>query len=338
MPSVSVPVAAIAGTLAPVVGGTVASIAAPALLGAGVGALGSAVTGGKPLKGALFGGLTGGVLGGLGSAFPDTMGSIGLGGFAPGSQIPSSVNVTPGLFSSGAGDIPSEADLGITPETAGSSPGSFLNPAAPSAAAAGPQASTSAAAASGLGSSGLLAQGALAALSSMASSNKKPNYGNMPGPGTTAATQGPLFNTTLPTNYSNRTAVTNYQPAGGDWYTYGEHGGGQPQFYQNNAIPQQMAHGGALMSRFARGGQQGYVEGGGDGMSDAIPAKLSDGEYVINADVVSALGNGSNRKGAQRLEQMRHAVMRDRGTPRVVPKKIRKSPLQYLQETRRRKR
>lgn len=48
--------------------GIVASIAAPALVGAGVGAAGSLITGGNPLTGALTGGLTGGLLGGLGGA------------------------------------------------------------------------------------------------------------------------------------------------------------------------------------------------------------------------------------------------------------------------------
>ena len=52
--------------------GTIGAIAAPALVGAGVGALGSAITGGDPLKGAELGGLAGlgggvgGVLGGAG--------------------------------------------------------------------------------------------------------------------------------------------------------------------------------------------------------------------------------------------------------------------------------
>jgi len=47
-----------------------------------------------------------------------------------------------------------------------------------------------------------------------------------------------------------------------------------------------------------------HIKGPGDGTSDDIPAVLSDGEYVISADVVSALGNGSNDAGAKKLDEM----------------------------------
>lgn len=50
----------------------------------------------------------------------------------------------------------------------------------------------------------------------------------------------------------------------------------------------------------------------GDGMADATPAQidgqtpaaLGSGEYVVPADVVSGLGNGSTGAGAQALDQM----------------------------------
>ena len=58
----------------------------------------------------------------------------------------------------------------------------------------------------------------------------------------------------------------------------------------------------------------GYLEGGGvgDGMSDDIPATidqeqpaaLSEGEFVIPADVVSHIGNGSSNAGARMLYDM----------------------------------
>ncbi|MGL4960996.1 MAG: hypothetical protein ACRC67_07170 [Inquilinus sp.] len=50
---------------------------------------------------------------------------------------------------------------------------------------------------------------------------------------------------------------------------------------------------------FADGGRP--VEGPGDGRDDMIPAALSDGEFVVPADVVSALGRGSTKAGAQML-------------------------------------
>lgn len=63
-----------------------------------------------------------------------------------------------------------------------------------------------------------------------------------------------------------------------------------------------------------------YLSGGGDGMSDSIPAtigrkqpaRLSDGEFVIPADVVSHLGNGSSKAGAKQLYAMMDRVRRAR--------------------------
>ena len=60
----------------------------------------------------------------------------------------------------------------------------------------------------------------------------------------------------------------------------------------------------------------GMVKGAGDGMADMIPASmegdqdvlLSDGEFVVPADVVSGLGNGSSDAGANKLEDMMDRV------------------------------
>ena len=49
----------------------------------------------------------------------------------------------------------------------------------------------------------------------------------------------------------------------------------------------------------------GYTQGPGTGRSDDIPARLSDGEYVIDAETVALLGDGSGKAGAQRLDEMR---------------------------------
>jgi hypothetical protein len=74
----------------------------------------------------------------------------------------------------------------------------------------------------------------------------------------------------------------------------------------------------------AGGGQMhqgpGPVAGEGDGQSDHIPAMLSDGEYVVDAGTVSALGNGSNKAGAQHLDNLRAAVRQKAGWNN--PKKI----------------
>jgi hypothetical protein len=66
-----------------------------------------------------------------------------------------------------------------------------------------------------------------------------------------------------------------------------------------------------------------YACGGGTGQSDDIPAMLHDGDYVMDADVVAALGDGSSKAGKDVLESFRSQVPHketDGGKP--VPAKI----------------
>jgi hypothetical protein len=89
------------------------------------------------------------------------------------------------------------------------------------------------------------------------------------------------------------------------------------------------------MQQFATGGTPRFLSGGGDGMSDSIPAtiegnqeaRLADGEFVIPADVVSHLGNGSSKAGAKQLYSMMDRVRQARvGTKQqgkaIKPKKF----------------
>jgi hypothetical protein len=76
----------------------------------------------------------------------------------------------------------------------------------------------------------------------------------------------------------------------------------------------------------AGGSIGGYSDGGrmlkgpGDGMSDSIPAtigkrqpaRLADGEFVVPADVVSHLGNGSTDAGAKKLYAMMNKIRKAR--------------------------
>jgi hypothetical protein len=68
-----------------------------------------------------------------------------------------------------------------------------------------------------------------------------------------------------------------------------------------------------------------YLDGMTDGMADKVPANiegtqpaaLSDGEFVIPADVVSGLGNGSSNAGAKVLNKMMTNVREERtGNPK----------------------
>lgn len=79
-----------------------------------------------------------------------------------------------------------------------------------------------------------------------------------------------------------------------------------------------------LIARLQGGGQ-------GDGLSDSVPAmvsngqqaapaKLSEGEYVVPSDVVSHLGNGSTQAGARQLSDMvqRTRQMRGASAPQQI--------------------
>jgi len=56
----------------------------------------------------------------------------------------------------------------------------------------------------------------------------------------------------------------------------------------------------------------GKVVGPGDGQSDSIPAMLSNGEYVLPADVVAALGSGSSDAGADRMDRFVKNIRKQR--------------------------
>ena len=88
--------------------------------------------------------------------------------------------------------------------------------------------------------------------------------------------------------------------------------------YFDNAVG--VKKGGAL-SQVSR-----YVSGDGDGQADKIPAMLSDGEYVMDAESVSALGNGSSKAGAKRLDEFRMNLRKHKRSAPVgkIPPKTKK--------------
>jgi hypothetical protein len=92
-----------------------------------------------------------------------------------------------------------------------------------------------------------------------------------------------------------------------------------------------MAQGGiASLNEYAAGGK--LLRGPGDGMSDSIPAvikgakpqraALAQGEFVVSADVVSGLGNGSTDAGAKRLYAMMDRVRKARTGTKKQGKQI----------------
>jgi hypothetical protein len=138
----------------------------------------------------------------------------------------------------------------------------------------------------------------------------------------------------------------------GDITQYGRTGGEHQFFTPTVYEPIQYAAGGSVapdnygyytygnipktMKGFAQGGLSALAKGGNfDGRSDDIPAVLSDGEFVIDAETVALLGNGSSKAGANRLEEMRQAVRKQKGgaLSRGQFSPDAKSPLAYLKSS-----
>jgi hypothetical protein len=96
---------------------------------------------------------------------------------------------------------------------------------------------------------------------------------------------------------------------------------------------QNYATGGSL-GGYSDGGRM--LKGPGDGMSDNIPAtiankqpaRLADGEFVVPADVVSHLGNGSTDAGAKQLYSMMERVRKARTGNKKQGKQIK--PTKYM--------
>lgn len=101
---------------------------------------------------------------------------------------------------------------------------------------------------------------------------------------------------------------------------------------------EKMAAGGiaSLPNEYAAGGK--LLQGPGDGMSDSIPAvikgdrpqraALAQGEFVIPADVVSHLGNGSTDAGSKRLYAMMDKIRHARTGNKAQGKQI--NPANFL--------
>ncbi len=85
------------------------------------------------------------------------------------------------------------------------------------------------------------------------------------------------------------------------------------QYQQKNGIPGM----GVDMSTQPDGGAPRpdgqFLEGPGDGRSDSIDAKVADGEYIVPADVVSAIGNGSSKSGSRALGALVHKTRKNYG-------------------------
>lgn len=116
---------------------------------------------------------------------------------------------------------------------------------------------------------------------------ENPPMGSVPG-------QQPGFGDPLPEFKFSRQQVPSYQ----DYYTYGRRP--ETSFYVNNQQPTRMASGGLALL-------------GDGGRSDMIDARLSEGEYVMDAETVALLGDGSTAAGAKKLDALRKNIRTHKG-------------------------
>lgn len=318
----------------------VTAVAAPAIQGAGIGALSSLVTGKSPGVSALIGGGLGAAYGAFGNNGPL---SSWIGGGSPSSltgltdtngnyivpPVPPDVAAEQATNAAGIGAAPG----GGTYDTAGN----VVRNAGPLAANAS---STASGAGSGLG--GILGSGsgvggtgisktslALGALALLGSAMSKPKPAQLPGAAQNPNV-GPTWNQPLNTDVPGRTAVNPWPTGSGP--NYWAYGGPEATYFTGNSLKNfGFAHGGDVRGamEMGAGADNGefntangdhYVEGPGSGQDDLIDAKLSDGEFVFDAATVSRIGQGSSKAGAEKLEAVRNAIAKKAGQKKFLPK------------------
>jgi len=296
------------------------------IIGAVTGAGTSAITGGDPLKGALLGAAGGGV--GAGIAGAGTGAATGASGVAP----VSSVSTTGAAAGSGIGGAAPITSVGL-PEAVGQVGMSTL----PSGATV-PSTMLSSGDISMLAPKVTPVPTATAATPTAAPGATFPSvnqfYAKNPilmpaGLGAATSAIGQMYDQEglpPPPGYSGPLSRFRYDP---DKYRTAMASGG----LADTAAAQRYMKGGHLGS-YSDGGR--LLKGPGDGMSDSIPAKigakqparLADGEFVVPADVVSGLGNGSTDAGARKLYAMMDKVRKSRTGSKRQGKEI--NPNKYL--------
>lgn len=320
----------------------------PVMLGAALGGGSSLLTGKDPLKGALFGGLTSGLMGGLegtlGSAGARTAGEAATAaqtGVPAVSQLGQGTAQLPNALSAQSILTPSTPfDLGATklPSAFTSSPLAAPTPFdlgagnLPNAVASlsGPPAAISP-------DQNVLQQFAKSPLQYAkenpwsvglpALAGAMAPAGMLPGLGKEEEDSGPLSYF----KYDPR----KYRRGWAEGGITSLASGGYDKVVGDPSTEVTMASGGlSSLGSYSDGGRM--LRGPGDGMSDSIPAsisdkqpaRLADGEFVVPADVVSHLGNGSTDAGAKQLYAMMDKVRKARTGTKRQGREIR--PAKYM--------
>lgn len=315
----------IIGTLvAPGIGTALSSTLSSAALSGIGGALGGAASGalsggglGGILKGAALGGLGGygygggfdGILGSAQSALGGIQSSLGIPDFG----IPQIGSAATGMSSVPSGALPSTSgsSLGMTsmPSTLPSTPGAV---------------SGSGSLLSRLGSK--ITSDPIGALSAGLAINQAVGGNKVEGEQTQADVLAEMqarkeqekkfSEETIKMLQNAQSGRSPIQPNIADYYTYGQ----RPEATFFNQVNTPIA--------YKKGG---FVKGGAlsGGQDDKVDAKLSNGEYVVPADVVAALGDGANDNGAKKLDKMLGNVRKHKTGRSLFPPKA-KGALSYM--------
>jgi hypothetical protein len=305
------------------------------LLGAAVGGGSAAITGGDPLKGALLGGLTGGVGGGISTALAP---EAALATEAAGSAIPSAATQTAASAIPTATQAGTQAATSAFPGMGGQTAAQgFMNSMNPAAIA--PTGIPGGTIAQGVGSfapagggiSSLPATGgtftegmarfASDPMASLTANKFTAGAAGLAGAiGARPEMEGPEeYNGPLKRFRFNPETYRSAQGYADGGITALASGGYDRMVGEEPMYTANMASGGiSNLGSYSDGGRM--LKGPGDGMSDSIPAsisgkrpaRLADGEFVVPADVVSHLGNGSTDAGARQLYSMMDKVRKAR--------------------------
>jgi len=336
------------------------------LLGAAMGGGTSALMGRDPLKGALIGGLTGGAGAGIGGALAGGAegaaiagGAGGAGGAAGGagaataagtSMAPTVANanamnaanaMSPTVANAAAQNAAQNAATGLGTGTfgTGAMPGvdSFQSAMTPSAPVNIPYTPPSGinALPAGSGAPQTFSEGA-AKFTNDPLTSLKGNKG-IAAMSSIAAMRGTTPDAYLPPEYKMKGLrwSDNYRAAYAEGGIANLAGGGYDRMVGEEPMYQAMASGGiSSLGSYSDGGRM--LKGPGDGMSDNIPAtiagkrpaRLADGEFVVPADVVSHLGNGSTDAGAKQLYHMMNKVRQARTGRKAQGREI--NPRKYV--------
>ena len=256
------------------------------MTGAAVGGGSALLTGGDPLKGALMGGVTGGAMSGI----------------MPGAS--SVVGDTAGV---GMPEAPPNPDSNVPTTTPQG--GSAVADALHSSGGYGPAASPAELNAANTGGAGSGIGSGISNLWNGLSTPQKIMAGAGAGIGATMYSDRKKYGIPAKQKYTGALSQFRYDPSTYQPYTMGAAEGG---------IMSLAGGGQANLGSYSDGGH--LLKGPGDGMSDNIPAsigekqpaRLADGEFVVPADVVSHLGNGSTDAGAKQLYHMMDKVRKAR--------------------------